>query len=80
MMRDWCARRLFVTRVIRNHKAITDLDDALGALGNVRLVGDHHDGHAGLLVQLLQQREDLLGHAAVEVAGRLVGEEHAAGS
>jgi hypothetical protein len=45
--------------------------------GNARrdlaLVGDHEDRRA-LPVQLVQQREDPLAGAAVEVAGRLVGE------
>ena len=63
-------------RGVRDHTAVADLHDALGALGDVRLVRDHHDRHAAV-VELLEQGEDLLGDAAVEVARRLVGEEHA---
>ena len=41
--------------------------------GDLVVVGDHDDRRAGR-VQLVQQREDVLAGAAVEVAGRLVGE------
>ena len=44
------------------------------ARGDVGLMGDDDHGDAGL-VQLLEQGDDLLGGAAVERAGRLVGEQ-----
>jgi hypothetical protein len=39
-------------------------------------VGDHHDGLAELVDRAPQQPEDLLRGRRVEVAGRLVGEDH----
>ena len=44
-------------------------------LGERRIVRDHDDGLAVALVELLQQRHDLARRAAVEIAGRLVGEQ-----
>jgi hypothetical protein len=49
---------------------------AAGPGGDVQVVGDQHDGHALLGVQRLEQRHDLLAGAGVEVAGRLVGQQH----
>ncbi len=43
--------------------------------GDVRLVGDEHDRDALRAVELLEHLQDLDGGAAVEVAGRLVGED-----
>src|SRR5256712_4806821 len=42
------------------------------ALGGVRVVRHHHDRLRELLVQPLEQRENLLGRFAVQVARRLV--------
>ena len=42
----------------------------------VGVVGDHDDGLAELVDRAPQQREDLLRGRRVEVAGRLVGEDH----
>ena len=47
----------------------------LGARRGVRIVRDHDDGLALLLVQRLQQVEDLIAGLAVEVAGRLVAQQ-----
>src|SRR5688572_33088053 len=43
--------------------------------GRPRIMGDHDDGLAEVAVEQLQDREDLVGGGAVEVAGRLVGEQ-----
>ena len=44
-------------------------------LGGLRIVRHHHDRLAELVVQPLEQAEDLLAGRAVEVAGRLVGDD-----
>ena len=51
------------------------MDDALGVLGDVRLVRDEDDRAAVLLVELLERPEDDLAGSGVEVAGRFVGED-----
>ena len=53
--------------------AVEDLDCAGHALGDGVVVGDDHDGRAGL-VELIDQGQDGLPGRLVEVAGRLVGE------
>src|SRR5450631_1943933 len=44
------------------------------ARGEVLIVRDDHEARAELAVELQHEREDLRGVAAIEVAGRLVGE------
>jgi hypothetical protein len=44
---------------------------------DIRLVGDHHDGDALAVERIAEQRHDFLAGVAVEVAGRLVGEDQA---
>ena len=56
--------------------AVAEGDAALRPRGNVVLMGDEDHGDAAC-VQLLEQRDDLVGGAAVERAGRLVGEQQA---
>ena len=46
-------------RGLRVQFAIAHLVDAVGVRGDVRVVGDQHDGVA-LVAQLLEQRQDLL--------------------
>ena len=58
---------------IRDDLAVGELDHALRALGDVALVGDHHDRPAER-VQAGEDVEHLLRRRAVEVSGRLVGE------
>ena len=53
--------------------AVEDLDLAGHALGDGVVVGDDHDGRAGL-VELVDQGQDGLPGGLVEVAGRLVGQ------
>src|ERR671923_2686791 len=56
--------------------AVVEHHDPVGHRGGVRVVGDHHHGLAELVHGLAQQPEHLVGRARVEVAGRLVGEDH----
>ena len=48
----------------------------VGAGGGAGIVRDHDDGLAELFVKRLHQREDFLRTLAVEVAGRLIGNQH----
>src|SRR5262245_52250443 len=52
--------------------AVTDVDDAVGVIGDVALVGHEDDGVAAL-VELREQRHDLVARGGVKVAGGLVG-------
>src|SRR5512143_510605 len=68
-----------VTRVNTGHLQLLDdatvqhADDAIGRVTDGDVVGDDHEGQAGLLVEHPHQLDDLAGLLAVEVAGRLVG-------
>ncbi len=64
-----------VTTVVLD-AAVHDLDDALAALGDARVVGDDHDRLAPG-VQPVEDLEDLEAGLRVEVAGGLVGEDRA---
>ena len=55
--------------------ALFEVQGALGPLGGARVVRDHHDGLAVVAVERLQQIEDLIARLAIEIAGRLVGEQ-----
>ena len=46
-----------------------------GALGGQRVVGDHDDRLLEFAVELFEQLEDLAAGGAVEIAGRLVGDQ-----
>jgi hypothetical protein len=48
---------------------------ALGALGRARIVRDHHDRLAVIAIERVQQIENLVARLAIEIAGRLVGED-----
>jgi len=52
--------------------SLVQVQDVLGPCGGMRIVRDHDDGLALLLVQRLQQVQDLIAGLAVEVAGGLV--------
>ena len=54
--------------------AVAHDEVAFAEVGDVELVGDHHDGDA-LLVELLKHAHDFDGGFAVEIARRFVGEE-----
>ena len=50
-------------------------DDALGLIGLLLIVRDHHDGRLVFLIERLEDPHHLVAHLRVEVAGRLVGEQ-----
>src|SRR5262249_48866895 len=60
---------------VRFNVAVAHTDDALGPGGDVVFVRDHDDGLARI-VELLQTLHDLVAGPRVEVASRLVGEDH----
>jgi hypothetical protein len=55
--------------------SIGEEHDTVGVRRSDRIVGHHHDRLAVLADGLLHELEDLGAGAAVEVAGRLVGED-----
>ena len=55
--------------------ALVEVEHAGGALGSQRVVRDHHDGLLKFPVELFHQVQDLAGGHAVEVSGRLVGDQ-----
>ena len=56
--------------LIQHRHAVADrLDD-------LHLVGDDHDGHAQLLVDLLEQIQNLAGGVGIQRGGGLVAEQH----
>src|SRR5688572_14224758 len=55
-------------------ETVTKLDRSPGAPGNRPLVRDQHEGVAGAM-QVLEQRKDLRAGTAVEVSGRLIGQQ-----
>ena len=50
--------------------------DPLGAAGDRAVVGDQDEGEPGVAPQLLQQAHDVVPGSLVQVAGRLVGQQH----
>ena len=56
--------------------AFDQRDDPVAGLGDGLIVGDHRDGLA-VLVRRPEQVEDLRGGVCIEVARRLVGQQHA---
>ena len=54
--------------------AVLELEHAVHARGQPRVVRDDHQAGAQLAIELEHQREHLLGVAAVEVAGGLIGQ------
>src|SRR5512139_2427858 len=55
--------------------AVLEVDPGAGPGRDVGLVGDHDDGQALLLVEGLEDVHDLRARLAVEIAGRLVGQD-----
>src|SRR6266511_440636 len=55
---------------------VADQQGVVEAGGHASVVGDHHHRHAALGPQPRQQLQDLVAGARVEVAGRLVGQQH----
>src|SRR5205823_14807488 len=56
--------------------AVCEEEDAVGERGRVRVVRDHHGRLAELVDRGAQEAQDFVTGVRVEVAGRLVGEEH----
>src|SRR5262245_10766271 len=67
-------RFMRASRLLRQ-LALFEVNEPLGALGGMRIVRHHDDRLLELGVETLQQREDFLGRLAVEITGRLVGEQ-----
>src|ERR1044072_9430835 len=63
------------TRGGGNDLAVAHLDDAAAHGGGLRVVRDHDDGLVEAVVHLLKHVQDDGGVLAVEVSGRLVGED-----
>ena len=63
-------------RRLADDPAVAHRHDALGGARDAHVVRDEHDRLA-VGVALAQHRDDLAGGGGVEVAGRLVGEQHA---
>ena len=55
-------------------QAVVQVDDAVAAVGDGGVVGDHHDRPARRH-QLVEQLQDRLARLAVEVPGGLVGQQ-----
>ena len=62
--------------LILDDAAVPEAHEAAGMAAHIGVVRHEHDGDA-LAVQLLEQAQDLVRGAAVEGAGRLVGEQQA---
>ena len=56
--------------VVHHRHPVGDLRD------HAEVVGDEQEAHAGLRLQLREQRQDLRLHGDVEGGGRLVGDQH----
>ena len=61
------------TGSILDNQAVAHANDPLGVLGDIVFMRNHDDGLAGL-IEPAEHRHDLLAGDAIEVAGRLVGE------
>src|SRR5512138_181162 len=73
---DALARALrFVDRIAFD-QPVSEPDDAPSPGRNVGLVRDHDDRDAALLIERGEQRHDVVARCRVEVAGRLVCEQH----
>src|SRR5579859_6277918 len=67
-------------RLVPQDAPVAERDDAAGLQGDVAIVGHHDQRLMVALVGELEQRDDLLGIVAVQVAGRLVGQHQGGGS
>jgi len=65
--------RLLLYLILGDH-AVFDVDDAVGVLGDVVLMGDENDGIA-LRMQAIEQGHDLVTGLRVEIARRFVGKD-----
>ena len=62
--------------MILDHAAVAEAHEAACVAPHIGIVRHEHDGDA-FAVELLEEGQDLLRRAAVESAGRLVGEQEA---
>src|ERR1700754_3383828 len=68
-------RNLAVARFDVGDLAVAHVEDAVGDLGGLGVVGDHEDGLVELAAGMAKHLEDGVGVFSVEVAGGLVGED-----
>jgi hypothetical protein len=61
--------------VVRNDHPVAHFEDPAAALGQLWIVGDDDQGGAGRSLPSEQQIDDRSAGLAVEIAGRLVGED-----
>src|SRR5215831_2721810 len=61
--------------LLQHQHALFEVDQAMRLFGGLGIVRDHDDGLAELVVELFEEPEDLLGRRAIEIAGRLVGDD-----
>src|SRR5215472_18878982 len=59
-----------------NDDAVAHVHHAIKISGRFRVVRDHHDGLAELLVQLAEHLKDGFGVFGVEISGRFVGQQN----
>ena len=62
--------------LLHHAAALEHRDVVADLLDHVHGVGDYHQGHAGLAVDVAQQLEDGVRAAGIERGGRLVAEDH----
>ena len=55
--------------------AVEEPDEPFGFAGHQLVVGDHHDGGVFFGVKLQQDIHNFMPHHAVEVTGRLIGQD-----
>ena len=61
---------------VLHDSSITKTHQALGVVGDVRLVGDQHDGDA-FVIEGIEQCHDLFAGGGVQIAGGLIGQDQA---
>src|SRR5688500_11723538 len=66
-------------RLVTHDAPVTEGDDAVSLVGDIAVVGYHDHGLVIALVGEPEQRDDLRGIGAIQVAGRLVGQDQRGG-
>ena len=61
--------------VVRDNFAVFHVNDALGMLGDVRLVRDEDDGSLPFLMEFLKRAQYRLAGFCVQISRRLVGKD-----
>lgn len=69
--------RTRVSAFVGHDFAIAHRHDAVHIRRDILLVGDDHDRHAVFAIEREQHRHDVVRRARIEIAGRLVGKQHA---